>query len=68
MKISYNESLYVASKNKKWERAVTTKLVYDCESREQSISYRDFAKKPALLDQRCGTGLKEKTASMHILL
>ncbi|RLD40869.1 MAG: hypothetical protein DRI88_13150, partial [Bacteroidetes bacterium] len=42
---SYNKSLYVASENKKWDRAVTSKLVYDCELRKQTISQRDFAKK-----------------------
>ena len=45
METSYNKSLYVASENKKWDRAVTSKLVYDCELRKQTISQRDFAKK-----------------------
>jgi len=45
VKIPYNESISVASKNEKWERAVAAKLVYDCESRKQTISQRDFAKR-----------------------
>lgn len=45
MKIPYNESLYVASGNEKWERAITAKLVSDFESRKQTISQRDFSKR-----------------------
>jgi hypothetical protein len=45
VKIPYNESLYVASGNEKWERADTAKIVSDFELRKQTISQRDFAKK-----------------------
>lgn len=45
MKTQYKESIHVASENNKWERADTAKCVYDFESRKQTISQRDFAKK-----------------------
>lgn len=45
MKISYNEPLNVARDTKKCERPDTAKLVSDFESREQTISQREFAKK-----------------------
>jgi len=45
MNTSYNESADVAIGNDKWERADTAKLVFDFETREQTLSQRDFAKK-----------------------
>ncbi len=45
MKIPDNEPGHVASLNKKWERAETAKLVQSYESREPTVSQRDFAKR-----------------------
>ena len=44
MKASNNESPNVAIGKDKWERADTVKLVSDFETRDQTISQRDFAK------------------------
>ena len=44
MKASNNESPNVAIGKDKWERANTAKLVSDFETRDQTISQRDFAK------------------------
>ena len=44
MKTSYNESPDVAIGKDKWERADTARLVSDFETRDQTISQRDFAK------------------------
>ena len=44
MKTSYNESPDVAIGKDKWERADTAKFVSDFETRDQTISQRDFAK------------------------
>jgi len=44
LKTSYNESPDVAIGKDKWERADTAKLVSDFETRDQTISQRDFAK------------------------
>jgi hypothetical protein len=43
--MSYNESSDAASGKEKWERTDTAKLVSDFESREQTVSQRDFAKR-----------------------
>ena len=45
MDTSYNESPCVSIGKERWERADTAKLVSAFETREQTISQRDFAKK-----------------------
>jgi hypothetical protein len=45
MEIPYNEPGHVASLYNKWERAETAKLVHSYESREPTVSQRDFAKR-----------------------
>ncbi|BBO86579.1 hypothetical protein DSCO28_71450 [Desulfosarcina ovata subsp. sediminis] len=44
MNTTYNESLSAASGKESWKRGDTAKRVYDFETREQSVSQRDFAK------------------------
>ncbi|MCD6224356.1 MAG: hypothetical protein J7K32_02330 [Deltaproteobacteria bacterium] len=44
MKTSYNEFTDVAIGKEQWERADTAKLVSGFETRDQTISQRDFAK------------------------
>ena len=40
----YNQTPEVAIGKDKWDRANTAKLVYDFETRDQTVSQRDFAK------------------------
>ncbi|MCP4577133.1 MAG: hypothetical protein GY846_12700, partial [Deltaproteobacteria bacterium] len=45
LKTSYTESPDVANRKDKWERTDAAKLVSDYETRDQTISQRDFAKR-----------------------
>jgi hypothetical protein len=38
MNKAYSDSLNAASKKKVWERAATAKIVFDFESREQTVT------------------------------
>ena len=66
MTIPYNESERATSENKKWKRDEIAKLLQDFESREPSVSQRDFAKKMVLPVQHCGIGQIEKIVLMQI--
>jgi hypothetical protein len=57
MNTSYNESPDVAIGNDKWERADTAKLVFDFETREQTVRQHDFTKK-ADVPRSTGTASK----------
>ncbi len=67
LKTSYNESPDVAIGKDKWERADTAKFVSDFETRDQTISQRDFAKMADVPRSTLRYWLSRKTALMHTL-